>query len=128
GYFDIEQPNSITQLPKLPNYQIIQLPDLSSEVELEAELHVPSLQDVQRLQPRRAVGRVDRCRRLAGVGGRANGGVRIEHVEDVRHRLELLRPAQLKALGDAQVQLRAARRVLRSRLDQRNDARGICAS
>ena len=41
-----------------------------------------------------AVGRVDRRRRLAGVRRRADGGVRVERVEDVGHHLQLLSTRQ----------------------------------
>ena len=66
---------------------------ISLKHELRAELHIPRLQDVQRLQPRRSVGGVDRRRRLAGVRGGANGRVRVERIEDVGHQLQPLRSA-----------------------------------
>ena len=62
----------------------------SSEVELRPELHIPPLQNVERLQPgRRAFGpssvrRVDPGRRLAGLRVGANRRVRVERVVDVQ--------------------------------------------
>ena len=62
-------------------------PSPVSERQLRADLHVPRLQNVQRLQPRGPVRRVDRRRRLARVRRGANRRIRVERVEDVGHHL-----------------------------------------
>src|SRR5262245_61694386 len=94
----------------------------TSELQLRAELDIPRLKNIQRLQPRGPVGRVDGGGRFAGIRGRADRGVGVERVEDVGHHLHAPAGIQADILRHAQIELRAPRRVHRAGLDERHDA------